>query len=52
MGEAVNVGVLVSGRGSNLQAILDAIDERRLNARVRVVNDSSARFDHQKEFPL
>ena len=37
MGEAVNVGVLVSGRGSNLQAILDAVDERRLNARVRVV---------------
>ncbi len=36
MGEAVNVGVLVSGRGSNLQAILDAVDERRLNARVRV----------------
>lgn len=37
MGEAVNVGVLVSGRGSNLQAILDAVDERRLDARVRVV---------------
>jgi phosphoribosylglycinamide formyltransferase-1 len=37
MGEAVNVGVLVSGRGSNLQAILDAVDEGRLNARVKVV---------------
>ncbi len=37
MGEAVNVGVLVSGRGSNLQAILDAVDEGRLNARVRAV---------------
>jgi phosphoribosylglycinamide formyltransferase-1 len=37
MGEAVNVGVLVSGRGSNLQSILDAVDEGRLNARVKVV---------------
>ncbi|MAG34891.1 MAG: hypothetical protein CL878_01355, partial [Dehalococcoidia bacterium] len=31
------VGVLVSGRGSNLQAILDAIDRGELPARVDVV---------------
>ena len=37
MGEAVNVGVLVSGRGSNLQAIFDAIDEGWLNVRVKAV---------------
>ncbi|HZF97503.1 MAG TPA: formyltransferase family protein, partial [Pseudoxanthomonas sp.] len=28
------IGVLVSGRGSNLQALLDAIEEGRLHARV------------------
>jgi phosphoribosylglycinamide formyltransferase-1 len=31
------IGVLVSGRGSNLQAIIDAIDDGRLAARVGVV---------------
>jgi phosphoribosylglycinamide formyltransferase-1 len=31
------LGVLISGRGSNLQAILDAIKEGRLDARVGVV---------------
>jgi phosphoribosylglycinamide formyltransferase-1 len=31
------IGVLVSGTGSNLQAILDAIAEKRLDAEVRVV---------------
>jgi phosphoribosylglycinamide formyltransferase-1 len=31
------LGVLISGRGSNLQAILDAIREKRLDARVAVV---------------
>ena len=34
---ALALGVLVSGTGTNLQAILDAIDERRLDAQVRVV---------------
>jgi phosphoribosylglycinamide formyltransferase-1 len=33
----LNLGVLVSGTGTNLQAILDAIAEGRLDARVRVV---------------
>lgn len=37
MGERVHVGVLVSGRGSNLQSIIDAVEEGRLHARVRVV---------------
>jgi len=36
-GEPLRVGVLASGRGSNLQAILDAIDAGRLAARVMVV---------------
>jgi phosphoribosylglycinamide formyltransferase-1 len=31
------LGILISGRGSNLQAIIDAIKEGRLNARVGVV---------------
>jgi phosphoribosylglycinamide formyltransferase-1 len=31
------LGVLVSGRGSNLQALIEAIDERRLGASIAVV---------------
>ena len=31
------IGVLISGRGSNLQAIIDAVAERRLDARIGVV---------------
>jgi phosphoribosylglycinamide formyltransferase 1 len=31
------LGVLVSGRGSNLQALIDAIDDRRLDASIAVV---------------
>lgn len=31
------LGVLISGRGSNLQAIIDAIATKRLNAELRVV---------------
>ena len=34
------LGVLISGRGSNLQAIIDAIDERRLDAEIAVVVSS------------
>ena len=34
---ALALGVLVSGTGTNLQAILDAIDDGRLDARIRVV---------------
>ena len=36
------VGVLISGRGSNLQAILDAIADRRLEAEVAVVISNKA----------
>ena len=32
-----NIGVLISGRGSNLQAIIDAIGDGRLDARLAVV---------------
>jgi phosphoribosylglycinamide formyltransferase 1 len=32
-----NIGVLISGRGSNLQALMDAIAERRLDARIALV---------------
>jgi phosphoribosylglycinamide formyltransferase-1 len=40
--EPLRVGVLASGRGSNLQAIIDAIEAGRLNARlVVVVSDRS-----------
>jgi phosphoribosylglycinamide formyltransferase-1 len=31
------LGVLISGRGSNLQAIIDAISARRLNAEIAIV---------------
>ena len=39
MGSPVNrrLGVLISGRGSNLQAIIDAISEGRLDATIAVV---------------
>lgn len=33
----IDLGILVSGSGTNLQSILDAVDEHRLDARVRVV---------------
>jgi phosphoribosylglycinamide formyltransferase-1 len=37
MAAPLDLGVLISGRGSNLQAILDAITGGKLNARVRLV---------------
>jgi phosphoribosylglycinamide formyltransferase-1 len=37
---ALDLGVLVSGSGTNLQAILDAVAGRHLDARVRVVLSS------------
>ncbi len=33
----VNLGVLVSGSGTNLQAIIDAIEKGKLNAKIQVV---------------
>ncbi|MCC6557582.1 MAG: phosphoribosylglycinamide formyltransferase [Polyangiaceae bacterium] len=38
----LELGVLISGRGSNLQAILDAIADGRLDARVRLVVSNRA----------
>ncbi len=38
----LRLGVLASGRGSNLQAIIDAIDQRRLNAVLAVVISNKA----------
>jgi phosphoribosylglycinamide formyltransferase-1 len=32
-----NIGVLISGRGSNLQAIIDAVQDGRLDARIALV---------------
>lgn len=37
-----NLGVLISGRGSNLQAIIDAIADGRLDARISVVISNKA----------
>jgi phosphoribosylglycinamide formyltransferase 1 len=36
------IGVLISGRGSNLQALIGAIAERRLEAEIRVVISNNA----------
>src|SRR5687768_1159255 len=38
----MKLGVLISGRGSNLGAILDAIADRRLDAEVRLVISNKA----------
>jgi len=38
----VKLGILVSGRGSNLQAIIDSIEEGRLSANVAVVISDQA----------
>jgi len=37
MARKIPLGVLISGNGSNLQAIIDAIEQKRLDAEVRVV---------------
>ncbi|MEO7888826.1 MAG: phosphoribosylglycinamide formyltransferase [Vicinamibacterales bacterium] len=37
-----DIGVLISGRGSNLQALMDAIADGRLGARIRVVISNRA----------
>jgi phosphoribosylglycinamide formyltransferase-1 len=36
------LGILISGRGSNLQAIIDAVQERRLDAQIAVVISNRA----------
>lgn len=40
--ESSKLGVLISGRGSNLKAIIDAIDEGRLDASIAVVISNRA----------
>ncbi len=42
MGEKLKIGVLVSGNGSNLQAIIDTIEAGRLNAGVGCVISNKA----------
>lgn len=49
---ALALGVLISGRGSNMQAILDAIQEGTLDATVKVVISNKAMaagLEHAKE---
>jgi phosphoribosylglycinamide formyltransferase 1 len=38
----VNIGVLISGSGSNLQAIIDNIEAGRLDARIKIVISNAA----------
>ncbi len=48
----LKIGVLVSGRGSNLQAILDAIATKKINATLAVVisnNPESAALDRARK---
>ncbi|MDH7499404.1 MAG: phosphoribosylglycinamide formyltransferase [candidate division NC10 bacterium] len=42
MAAPLKLGVLVSGRGSNLQAIMDAIEAKRLDAEIRLVVSDQA----------
>lgn len=42
MGRQVPLGVLISGSGTNLQAVIDAIEEKRLDAAIRVVISNRA----------
>jgi phosphoribosylglycinamide formyltransferase 1 len=42
MARELPIGVLISGSGTNLQAIIDAIEEKRLDATIRVVVSNRA----------
>ncbi|MEE8423164.1 MAG: formyltransferase family protein, partial [Thermodesulfobacteriota bacterium] len=42
MKKILPVGVLVSGRGSNLQAIIDAINKGNLSAEIKIVISNNA----------
>lgn len=42
MAREVPIGVLISGSGTNLQAIIDAVEEKRLDAAIRVVISNRA----------
>src|SRR5580692_3113859 len=41
-GDRLKLGVLISGSGTNLQAIIDAIERRELDAEIRVVISNRA----------
>ncbi|MEP6783643.1 MAG: formyltransferase family protein, partial [Acidobacteriota bacterium] len=46
------LGVLISGRGSNLKAIIDAINDRRLDASIAIVISNRADapgLDHARD---
>lgn len=36
-GLMINIGVLVSGRGTNLQAIIEAIEEGKIEGKIKIV---------------
>ncbi len=42
MAKAVPIGVLISGSGTNLQSIIDAIEAKKLDARIEVVLSNKA----------
>ena len=42
MGRQVSIGVLISGGGTNLQSIIDAVEAKRLDAKIRVVLSNRA----------
>jgi len=42
MAKQVSIGVLISGSGTNLQAIIDAIEAKRLDATIRLVLSNKA----------
>jgi phosphoribosylglycinamide formyltransferase-1 len=42
MARQVPIGVLISGSGTNLQAIIDAIEEKRLDAKIQIVLSNRA----------
>ena len=42
MGRQVSIGVLISGGGTNLQSIIDAIEAKRLDAKIQVVLSNRA----------
>jgi len=42
MAREISLGVLISGNGTNLQSIIEAIEERRLDARIELVLSNKA----------
>ena len=42
MGRLLSIGVLISGSGTNLQAIVDAIEAKKLDAKIEIVLSNRA----------